>query len=227
MNIIVCTYCFGYLSSVYLDPLNHFMKEILEYLSKNYWELSETAMTYIVKKSDEIEVKKKEILLEQGEVCRYVWFIKKGMLRSYEMNEKGKYFSNWFMKENDIATSVISFFQEEKTEEVIEVVEDSHLCRMSRKDLFDGLAKYRSLAMLTLKIMIKYYCQSRLFESILRRKEPEQIHRYLLQQHTELVQRVPEKHLATFLGITEPTYNSIKKGQKAEADVKLKKKKGK
>jgi CRP-like cAMP-binding protein len=203
------------------------MKEILEYLSKNYWELSETAMTYLVKKTDEIEVKKKEILLEQGEVCRYVWFIKKGMLRSYEMNEKGKYFSNWFMKENDIATSVISFFQEEKTEEVIEVVEDSHLCRMSRKDLFDGLAKYRSLAMLTLKIMIKYYCQSRLFESILRRKEPEQIHRYLLQQHTELVQRVPEKHLATFLGITEPTYNSIKKGQKAEADVKLKKKKGK
>jgi len=246
--IIVCTYCVVYLLSVYFNsaaycndiavgiswpfvwynfPLNHFMKEILEYLSENYWQLSETAMNYIVRKTDEMDVKKKDILLKQGEICRYVWFVKKGLLRSYGVSETGKYFSNWFMKENDVATSVISFFREEKTEEVIEVAEDSHLCRMSRKDLFIGLAKYRSLAMLTLMIIIKYYCQSRLLESSLRRKEPEQIHQYLLQQHIELVQRVPEKHLASFLGVSEPTYNGIKTGKKTKTDAKIKKKKEK
>ena len=124
------------------------------------------------------------------------------------------------MRENDIATSVISFFNEEKTEELIEAAEDSVLYRMSREDLFIGLKKYKSMAMLTLMILIKYYCQSRLLESILRRKEPKQIHQYLLHQHAELVQRVPEKHLASFLGISEPTYNTIKNGKKAGADAK-------
>ena len=83
------------------------------------------------------------------------------------------------MREKDIATSVISFFKEDKTEEVIEAVENSLLYRMSRTDLFTGLSRYKSLAMLTLMIVINYYCQSRLLESILRRKESKQIHQYL------------------------------------------------
>lgn len=202
------------------------MKKILEYLSKKYWPLSPDAMTYIIQKSDEITVRKKETLLHQGEVCRYVWFVRKGMLRSYETSETGKYFNNWFMREKDIATSVISFFKEEKTEEVIEAVENSLLYRMSRTDLFTGLSRYKSLAMLTLMIVINYYCQSRLLESILRRKESKQIHQYLLQHHSELLRRVPEKHLASFLGISQPSYNAIKNGKKTEAGKKVKKKKG-
>ena len=202
------------------------MKKILEYLSKKYWPLSPAAMTYIIQKSDEITVRKKETLLHQGEVCRYVWFVRKGMLRSYETSETGKYFNNWFMREKDIATSVISFFKEEKTEEVIEAVENSLLYRMSRIDLFAGLARYKSLAMLTLMIVINYYCQSRLLESILRRKESKQIHQYLLQHHSELLRRVPEKHLASFLGISQPSYNAIKNGKKTEPGEKVKKKKG-
>lgn len=203
------------------------MKKILDYLSRKYCQLSAAAMTYIIQNSDEITVKKKEILLHQGEVCRYIWFVRKGLLRSYETSETGKYFNNWFMREKDVATSVISFFKEEKTEEAIEAVENSLLYRMSRKDLFSGLAKYKSLAMLTLMIVIHYYCQSRLLESILRRKESKQIHQYLLQQHSELLRRVPEKHLASFLGISQPSYNAIKNGKKIETGEKAKKKKGK
>jgi CRP/FNR family transcriptional regulator, anaerobic regulatory protein len=201
------------------------MKEVLDYLSENYWPLNISARSYIVDKSPEITVKKKQVLLKPGDPCNHVWFIRKGLLRSYEINDKGKYFSNWFMRENDVATSVISFFKEEPTEEAIEAAEDSVLYKMSKQDLFVGIAKYKSLALLTLHILIKYYCQSRLLESILRRKEPKQIHQYLLLHHNELVQRVSEKHLASFLGITEPTYNTIKNGKKAGTDVKGKKRK--
>jgi CRP-like cAMP-binding protein len=202
------------------------MKEVLDHLSENYWPLNVSARSYIVDNSPEITVKKKELLLKQGDICRHVWFVKKGILRSYEHNEKGRGFSNWFMLENDVATSVISFFEGEPTEEVIEAYEGSVLYKMSKEDLFAGIARYKSIALLTLMIVIKYYCQSRRLESILRRKDQRQIHQYLLHHHSELVQRVSEKDLTSFLGITQPTYNNIKKGKKAGADSKGKKKKG-
>ena len=161
------------------------MKEVLDHLSENYWPLNVSARSYIVDNSPEITVKKKELLLKQGDICRHVWFVKKGILRSYEHNEKGRGFSNWFMLENDVATSVISFFEGEPTEEVIEAYEGSVLYKMSKEDLFAGIARYKSIALLTLMIVIKYYCQSRRLESILRRKDQRQIHQYLLHHHSQ------------------------------------------
>ena len=91
----------------------HNMKEILNYLSQTYWKLTEEVMTYVLQKCDERLVPEGEILLEEGKVCRHVWFVKKGMLRAYQYNpEDERNYSHWFMTAGDIATSVDSFFNE-------------------------------------------------------------------------------------------------------------------
>jgi CRP/FNR family transcriptional regulator, anaerobic regulatory protein len=201
------------------------MKEILEYLSKTYWLLAEDASHYILNCCDEITLKKKGILLKEGETCEHIWFVKAGLLRSSSVNEKGQDFSNWFMRENDIATSVVSFFLIRPSEETVEALEDCVIFKMSRKDLFKGLSKYSSMLMATLLITIKYYCQTRLIESFLRKKQPRKIYDYLLSEHAELAQRVPEKHLASFMGVSGPTYTKIKSPKKKEAPAPVKKKK--
>jgi CRP-like cAMP-binding protein len=190
------------------------MKEILNYLSQTYWKLTEEVMTYVLQKCDELSIPEGEIVAEEGKVCRHVWFIKKGMLRAYQYNpEDNKTYSHWFMKEGDIATSVISFFKELPSEENIVAVEDSVVFRMSHKDLFAGMERFPSLGILTVLIIIKYYCDSKFNENSLRMNMPQFIHQRMLAENNEILQRALQEDLASFLGVTEPTYRKIKSGK--------------
>lgn len=191
------------------------MKEILHYLSRAYWKLNKAAVNYILEHCDERLVPKGKILLEEDQICEHVWFVKKGLLRAYQESRTrpGKQFSNWFMTENEIATSVISFFKGESSEEVIVAEEDTIVFEMSKKDLFDGIGEHHCMAMLTLLIVIRYYCDSRFNEAFLRMKEPQFIHQRMLADCPELLQRPLQKELASFLGVSEPIYRDIKSGK--------------
>ncbi|HLX66656.1 MAG TPA: Crp/Fnr family transcriptional regulator [Puia sp.] len=194
------------------------MKEILQYLSQTYWKLSEEAMNFVLLKCDEYTKPKGEILLEEGKVCKHVWFIKKGMLRAYQENSPDndkptRVFTNWFMKEGDIATSVNSFFNERPADEVIVAAEETVVFQMSRKDLFAGIERFPSIAILTLFIVIRYYCETRFNETCLRMKEPQFIYQRMLAQCPEILQRALQGDIATFLGVSEPVYRDIKSGK--------------
>lgn len=171
-------------------------------------------MTYVLQKCDELSIPEGEVLSEEGKVCRHVWFIKKGMLRAYQHNPvDNREFTNWFMKGGDIATSVISFFSELPSAEEIVAMEDLVVFRMSKKDLFAGIERFPSMAILTLLIVIKYYCDTRFNETYLRMKEPQFIHQRMLAEKHEVLQLALQEDVATFLGVTEPTYRLIKSGK--------------
>lgn len=203
------------------------MKQILNYLSATYWKLTKDAKNFVLEKTDEFQVTKSEVLHKEGTVCDYVWFVKKGMLRSFQRDPTGgkKIYSNWFMTELNVATSVLSFFWQIKSEEGIDAQEDSVVFRMSRKDLFEGIEQYPCLALVTLMMVIKYYCDTRLNETYLRMKRPEYIHKFLMEHDPELLSRVPEGMMALFLGVSGPKYREIKSGKVWEE--KEKKSKGK
>jgi CRP/FNR family transcriptional regulator len=191
------------------------MREILLYLSQTYWKLDKPAITFILENCTERAIKKGEVLLSEGAICRYVWFVKKGMLQAYQRQPSSpdKIFSNWFMTENDVATSVISFFKECKSEESIVAAEDSVVFEMSKKDLFSGIQQYHCMAILTLLIVIKYYCETRFNESCLRMKEPQLLFKRILADCPELLQRPLQKDLASFLGVSGPVFREIKSGK--------------
>ena len=194
------------------------MKEILNYLSQTYWKLTAEAMNFVLQKCDEILIPKGEIILKEGQVCRHVWFIKKGMLRAYQENPPSddkpfKKYTNWFMKENDIATSVISFFRDLPSEEEVIAVEDTVVFQMSKKDLFAGFERFPSLTILTVLIVVHYYCETRFNETYLRMKEPQFIYLHMLAQCPQILQRASQGELATFLGVSEPVFREIKSGK--------------
>jgi CRP-like cAMP-binding protein len=191
------------------------MKEILHYLSQTYWKLTEEAMQYILQKCDETTKKKGEVLLEEGKICKHVWFIKKGLLQARQLSpsdddKTAKLYTHWFMKEGDIATSVNSFFEELTSDEEIVAAEDSVVFQMSRKDLFAGFERYPGLAILTLLIVVKYYCGSKFNEKHLRMKAPQFIYQRMLAECPDILQRALQGDIATFLGVSEPVYREIK-----------------
>jgi CRP-like cAMP-binding protein len=191
------------------------MKEILNYLSQTYWKLTEEVMTYVLQHCDELTIPEGEIVAEEGKVCRYVWFIKKGLLGAFQDDplDPTKNFTNWFMKDGDIATSVLSFFQELPSKERIVAIEDTVVFRMSKKDLFAGIERFPCMSMLTMLIIIKYYCDCKFNETYLRMKQPQFIHQRMLAGNHEVLQRALQADIASFLGVSEPVYRDIKSGK--------------
>jgi CRP-like cAMP-binding protein len=172
-------------------------------------------MTYVLQKCDELSIPEGTVLSEEGKVCRHVWFIKKGLLAAFQDDPENatKKHCHWFMKENDIATSVFSFFHELPSEEKIVAIEDTIVFRMSKKDLFAGIERFPGMAILTLLIVIKYYCDTRFNEAFLRMKQPQFIFQRMLAENHEVLQRALQADIATFLGVSEPIYREIKSGK--------------
>ena len=191
------------------------MKEILLYLSQTFWKLSDKSKNFVLENCDEITLAKGERLLEEGKVCRHVWFVRKGLLRAYQRSPSNpdKTFTGWFMTDNDTATSVRSFFMELPSEEEIVADEATIVFRMTKKHLFEGIEKHHDMAILTLLIVIHYYCDARFNETFLRMKEPQFIYQQILAKSPDLLTRLLQSDLASFLGVSEPVYREIKSGK--------------
>jgi CRP/FNR family transcriptional regulator, anaerobic regulatory protein len=184
------------------------MKKIIAILFKVF-PLTEEAKTYLYENTYREEYRKWDKLLNPGEICRHVWYIEKGLIHSFEALSRDRNIGNWFMFEKDIATSVVSFFTETPSEETVEALENCVVWRMSRADLYKGIKLHPSLLMLTFLIVVKYYCETRKMESLLKKKKPEELVAFLAEHRGEMLKRLPKNRFAAFLGITETTFYKL------------------
>jgi len=185
------------------------MRKVLEFL-KTFCALDEGTVNWLHNNAERIECKKNAIVLHTGEICEHVWFIEIGLLRAYEELPTGKEICNWFMKENDIATAVNSFFTKTPSRDVVQAYEDCVLWRVSRKALFDAFSKHPNLTIVTLLMIVRYYRQVYKWASFLRRGAQDEMYADLMQNDPELFQRVTVKDMASFMGVSEPIYNTIR-----------------
>lgn len=71
------------------------------------------------------EFTKGQFLFSQGEVCRQMFYIEKGLARIFYNSNSGKEITTWFSKENTFITSIDSFYQHKATQYNCELLEDS------------------------------------------------------------------------------------------------------
>ncbi|MES2329300.1 MAG: hypothetical protein V4539_06820 [Bacteroidota bacterium] len=90
-----------------MDPSNIIPKILIE-LFNSIYPLEEEVLGEIASYLKCKSVKKKELLLKQGQICKNIYFIEKGLIRSF-YNDGPNHITTWFMKENDIAISVKAF----------------------------------------------------------------------------------------------------------------------
>src|SRR6476469_5433201 len=94
---------------------------------------------YVTKK-----LKKRQFLLQEGEVCRYVAFVNKGALRRYTVSEKGDEHILQFAFEGWTIADLYSFITGEPSTSYIDALEDCELLLLSRQhqeELMDAVPK--------------------------------------------------------------------------------------
>src|SRR5579871_3288202 len=84
--------------------------------------------------SQRMEFPKGYSLLRPGAICHYLYFIEKGLTRTYYLKD-GKDVTDWISAEGSIAVSLISFISRQPDRRGIELLEDSILHAVSHTHL--------------------------------------------------------------------------------------------
>ena len=94
--------------------------------SNNISIASEQLQEYLKTVLVEEHFNKKTILLKEGQVSQRIYFMNAGFVRSF-YDKAGNQYTNWFMGEGEIISSVYSFFSRQPSFENIEILDDSIL----------------------------------------------------------------------------------------------------
>lgn len=156
-----------------------------------------------------IHVRKKEVLLREGATARYIGYIEQGVIRSYRQVRKSE-MTIWLMREGDIFASLNSFFLRQPAAETVEALEPCIIHAITYEHYSNILKNWPSFNRHRAEILQKYYLLSQERE-IMREQYSYDKFRYLMKQYPDLVQRVEDKYLASYLGVTTGTYSLAKR----------------
>lgn len=160
------------------------------------------------------KLRKKQYLLQEGDACKHLAFVEKGMLRSYTVDDKGAEHIIQFAFEGWWISDQYSFLTGEPSLYNIDALEDSELLLLSRlaeEELLTKLPKFeRYFRILLQNNMIA--TQRRIVSSLSHTAEEK--YNELIQSCPTIPQRVPQHMMASYLGITPETLSRIRK-QKA------------
>lgn len=152
--------------------------------------------------------KKKEFLLRAGEINDRIFYVKKGLLRVYMVYEE-KEINTWFVKENEFISSVNSYYNETPSEEFIQALEDCEIISFKKSTYFMVLKHNHKLALFAIKQLYIKLCEYSDQCQYLRILSAEKKYEFLKKKNPEVLERVSQKHVASFLGIETTYLNKI------------------
>lgn len=172
-------------------------------------ELTQVLPTYLSRR----QLPKKTQLLVEGQVCDQLYFIEEGLARAYYYNNEEDV-TAWFMPENNLILAVRSFFRQEPSYEYIELLEDATIVSIKHSDLQHLYEQYPEFNYVGRVLTERYYVLSEERGLFLRRKKGKERLEGLLKIFPQIFNRVPLKHVATYLGMKPETLSRLRGNKK-------------
>jgi len=154
--------------------------------------------------------KKGDFFLADGQICKQVGFVNKGLMRYY-INHDGEEKTYAFSQENQYICNYESFIPQSPSSKIIQALEDSELLVISHSDLQLLYANVREgerfgriaiemVFLQMLKDITSFYTET-----------PELRYERFLKNHSDLQQRVSQYHIAAFVGVKPQSLSRIRK----------------
>lgn len=156
------------------------------------------------------KVKKKNFLLQEGEVCDFEAYILKGCIRTYYLDPAGIETILLFAVEDWWVSDLSSFSDRTPSNMFIETLEECELLVIdynSKNELFNRIPKFERLFRLLVQRSLAVL-QQRFYASISQTAEE----RYLafLEKYPHIVQRVPQHQIARYIGVSPEFLSKVR-----------------
>lgn len=174
--------------------------------------LTRKALKKILIEDTRIELfRKGEIIQENNKINRQCYFVFQGLVMAYYVKDNGEEITSWFMREMDIVISVKSFFTQQPSREVLVALEDTICISLSYELLQKIYGVFTEFNFVGRVFTEKYYIQMEERAFSLRMDDATQRYEKLLANHPDILQRVPLKYIASYLGITPQSLSRIRR----------------
>jgi CRP-like cAMP-binding protein len=157
------------------------------------------------------KLRKRQYLLQEGDVCKAVAFVEKGVLREYSLGEDGIEHVVQFALEGWHISDMYSFLTGEPATHNIDVIEDAEVTLISREayeEMLVTVPKFETL--MRLNITGAYLALRRRLASSIR-DSLESRYQTFITTYPDIVQRVPQHMIASYLGATPETLSRLRK----------------
>lgn len=156
-------------------------------------------------------LKKNDIFLNAGEVCKYIYFVKKGILRTFHINSNGTEFTRLIVKENQFCTVLISFQEKIASPAFIQALEDCVLLRISQENFLRFVSQSENAKKIYTTILEEFQNFQIKRLEFLTQYSPQEKTEIFIKENPELESRITDKIIASYLQITPETYSRCKK----------------
>lgn len=155
-------------------------------------------------------VRKNEFLVSHGQLGQHLYFVKKGCIRIFFINEEGHESTRFLALENHFTSALVSFITEVPSVEYVQALENSELLCINRKDFFFLLQKFPVWEQFYRHYLEFAYVTNtnRLMSFIT--MDAKTRYENLLKERPIIVKRLPNKVIASYLNISQETLSRLK-----------------
>jgi CRP-like cAMP-binding protein len=184
------------------------MEELISFL-KSIRPISPALEAYLRSVLKQRFVKKKEIILKEGQISKNIYFVKSGLVQGYEWR-KERLVTTWIMKQGNIIFSPESFLHQIRTIEFIAALEDCELWGITYEELEYAYETFPEFNLHGRIITGEYYIKNKKLLSFVTGNTALEKYQILSDSDADLIQRVPGKVLASYLDVTPETLSVIR-----------------
>ncbi|MGH1336366.1 MAG: Crp/Fnr family transcriptional regulator [Aureispira sp.] len=182
---------------------------MIEYI-KRYVKISETEIDLFKSYLKPRTLKKKEFLLKEGQFCKSRYFITKGCIRLYYIDNKGNEQIVHFGIDNWWITDYESLINKTPSKLYIQATENTELLEFPQEKFDELCGQVPQTERLFRKIMEKTYIASQRRIEYMFSLSGEELFNYFITTNPKFVQRVPQYMIASYLGLSPEFVSKVK-----------------
>ena len=159
----------------------------------------------------EKQFKKNEIIFKAGEIVKHTYFVLKGCIRQYYVSPEGAERIIYFAEEGSFCGELMSFLHGTPTNLHLQALEDTDVISLNLKNWETAITTIPAFALYHIKNHQRLMAKLKEEVGKAHNETPDEKYRTLIEEKPHLLQRLPQYHIAAYIGVTPETLSRIRK----------------
>ncbi len=186
-------------------------RDIARELARKYSTMTHDELDVLESLLVPIKYGKGEKILQEGEICRNISYIEKGLVRQFYF-KNGKEVTEHLGVDHSIFMCIESLFREEPTRLQVEALEPTLVYALPKPKLEAAAMRNVNIQMLYRKILEESLIQSQVHADLMRFESAPNKYKRLCDLNPQVVLRAPLTYIANYLQMTPETLSRIRSG---------------
>ena len=192
--------------------------DIAKEISEHYCKISEESILLLASILDPIKIRKGINIVSENEICKYIYYIKKGLLRQYYI-KNGKEVTEHIAHEGNVVICIESFFKQEPSRLMVQSLEPSVVYGIPYKGLDEITKQSYEICKLKFAILEQSLINSQIKADILRFETAHERYTRTLNTEPEIIKRAPLHHVASYLQMTPETLSRVRTASNTKVNL--------